>query len=77
MIKDKTVFIILDRNTDEVKGSYNRAYTTDYEFSSALYARSSHGRGIYEDTKKYRIAEYKVTYTLVDGDVGCTDDSTN
>jgi len=70
--KPQTVFRIIDRATGEAVGSYSRAYCDEYDFISASAARTANCHGMFEDTKKYAIAKYRVTYELIDSDVGLT-----
>ena len=51
-----------------LKGVYSRANNVEYDFSSVSSARSSHCWDIYQDKQKYKIAKYKVTYTLIEED---------
>jgi hypothetical protein len=67
--KPSTVFRIIDRATGMAVGSYSRAYCNEYDFDSASEARHANCHGIFEDTEKYRIAQYKVTYELIEEDV--------
>ena len=64
-----TIYQLVNKETGDVEGAYIRAYHTEYTFSSAEKARRSNWHGIYEDTDKYRVVKYKVTYELVDKDV--------
>lgn len=63
------VFRIIDRTNGEAVGSYSRAYCDEYDFSSADSARTANCHGIFEDTKRYAIAKYRVIYELIDADV--------
>src|ERR1019366_661040 len=47
----------------------SRACCDEYDFSSAESARSANCHGTFEDRKRYRIAKYRVTYTLINPDV--------
>lgn len=64
--KPETVFRIIDRETGEPQGSYSRAYCDEFDFSSVSEARTANCHGIYEDREKYGIAEYRVTYELIE-----------
>lgn len=64
--KPETVFRIIDRESGEAVGSYSRAYCDEYDFHSPNEARNANCHGIFRDRKKYRIAKYKVTYTLIE-----------
>lgn len=66
--KPETVFRIIDRNSGEAVGSYSRAYCDEYNFSSVSEARNANCHGMFEDKEKYKIAKYKVTYTLIEDD---------
>jgi hypothetical protein len=63
--KPERVFRIIDRSTGEAKGSYSRACCDEYDFDSVDRARSANCHGMFEDKKKYAIAEYEVTYKLI------------
>lgn len=67
--KPEIVFRIIDRKTGEVTGSYSRAYCNEYDFESDERARSANVHGIFKDKEKYAIAQYKVTYELINPDV--------
>jgi hypothetical protein len=66
----KIVYRIIDRATGQPEGVYSRAYGDEYDFGSPADARRSNCWDIYEDTDKYRIAKYRVTYELLEED--CT-----
>lgn len=66
--KPEFVFRIINRTTGEPVGSYSRAYCDEFDFSSVGEARHSNCHGVFEDTEKYAIAKYRVTYELIDGD---------
>ena len=66
--KPEIVFRIIDKQTGEAVGSYSRAYCDEYDFNSASQARNTNCHGIFKDKEKYKIAKYKVTYTLIDDD---------
>lgn len=68
-IKPSKVYRIYNRENGEPCGAYSRACFDEMEFSSAEQARNSHCWNIYKDKKKYRIAKYKITYTLIEEDV--------
>lgn len=63
------VYLIIDRVTEEPQGSYSRAYCDEYYFSSPEKARNANCHGMFLDRAKYKIAEYRVTYTLIADDV--------
>lgn len=67
--KPATVFRIIDRDSGEAVGSYSRSYCDEFDFESAGQARSANCHGMFEDRMKYAIAEYRVTYELIDPDV--------
>lgn len=62
------VYRIIDRSTNQPVGSYSRAHHDQYDFTSVAEARSANCHGIFADKEKYRIAKYRVTYELLDGD---------
>lgn len=66
---DRTVFRLFERGTDNPTGAYSRAYHTEYEFASVDDARSSNVHGLFSDPLKYRVAQYRVTYELINADV--------
>lgn len=66
---EREVYNIIDRETGEQEGSYERGNYTKYDFSSVDSARGSNCHGIYKNRVKYRIAKYKVTIELIDEDV--------
>lgn len=67
--KPETVFRIIDRETGNPVGSYSRAYCDEFDFNSASEAREANCHGIFKDKDKYKIAKYRVTYTLIEDDV--------
>lgn len=67
--KPETVFRIFNRENDEIQGSYSRSYCEEFDFHSAEQARMANCHGEFKDKGKYRIAQYRVTYELIDGDV--------
>ncbi len=71
--KPEEVFRIIDRSTGEAVGSYSRAYSDEFDFSSCEDARGANCHGMFQDTGKYAIAKYRVTYELVDPDVDRSD----
>jgi len=66
--KPATVFRIIDRETGAPCGSYSRACCDEYDFSSVSEARSANVHGLFEDTARYAIAQYRVTYELIEAD---------
>lgn len=66
--KPAEVYRIIDRKTGEVQGSYSRAHD-GFDFASAYEARHANCHGMFEDTVKYKIAKYRVTYELIEDDV--------
>ena len=66
--KPETVFRIIDNVTGEPVGCYSRAYCDEYDFRSVAEARNANSHGIFKNKEKYRIAKYKVTYTLIEED---------
>ena len=67
--KPEVVFRIIDKETGEAVGSYSRAYCDEFDFNSPSEARNANCHGVFEDREKYKIAKYKVTYTLIEDDV--------
>ena len=67
--KPEQVFRIINRETGNVEGSYSRAYCDEYDFNSPSEARNANCHDMFQDRKKYAIAEYRVTYELVNPDV--------
>lgn len=67
--KPEVVFRIIQRATGEAQGSYSRACCDEYDFSSSEEARNANCHGIYRNKRRYKIAKYLVTYTLLDDDV--------
>jgi len=66
--KPEIVFRIIDKNSGEPVGSYSRAYCDEYDFKSISEARTANCHGMFEDKEKYKIAKYKITYTLIEDD---------
>lgn len=62
------IYKIINNETGELEGAYNRSYYTQYEFSSPGEARSSNVHDIFKNKREYRIQKWKVTYELVDDD---------
>jgi len=63
--KPEIVFRIINRNTNEFVGSYSRACYDEYDFRSVEEARNANCHGIFKDKETYKIAKYKLTYTLI------------
>ncbi len=63
--KPQRVFRIINRKTGEAVGSYSRAYCDEFDFDSAEQARSANCYEIFKNKDEYNIAEYEVTYRLV------------
>ncbi len=66
--KPETVFRIIDKNNGIAVGSYTRACCDEYDFYDVWSARNSNCHGMFKDKAKYKIAKYKVTYTLIEDD---------
>ena len=64
--KPQEIFRIIEQESGDAVGSYSRAYCDEYDFESVDEARNANTHGIFKDKEKYRIAKYKVTYTLVE-----------
>ena len=67
-MEDKIVYLIRNRETNELNGAYSRSYSTQYEFPSLSSARNSNVHGTFQDTDLYKVQKYKVTYTLLNDD---------
>lgn len=67
--KPEIVFRIIERTTGDAVGSYSRACCDEFDFASVPSARGANCHGVFEDKNKYAIAKYRVTYTLLVGDV--------
>ena len=67
--KPHEVFCITDRDSGKVCGSYSRACCDEYDFRSKDEARDANIHGMFQDTAKYKIAKYRVTYELIEDDV--------
>jgi len=65
--KPEEVYRIINKRTGEAVGSYSRSYCDDFDFKSVSQARHANCHGVFEDKEKYKIARYKVTYELLDG----------
>ena len=63
------IYMIVDKENDRFAGSYTRGNYDRYEFDSVSDARGANCHGMFKDKEKYRIAKYRVTYELIDGDV--------
>lgn len=63
------VFRIIDRDTGDAVGSYSRSCHDEYDFRSPRAARSANCHNMFEDTQKYKINRYRVTYELLEDDV--------
>jgi len=66
--KPDIIFRIIDKESLEPVGSYSRAYCKEYDFFSVNEARNANFHGEFKDKEKYKIAKYKVTYTLINDD---------
>ncbi len=66
--KPEIVFRIIDRASGEAQGSYSRACCDEYDFRTVFDARNANCHGRFLDAK-YAIAEYRVTYELINPDV--------
>jgi len=63
--KPERVFRIIDNDTGEAHGSYSRSCCDEFDFFSVEDARGANFHGLFGDKEKYSIAEYEVTYTLI------------
>lgn len=66
--KPETVFRIIDRSSGKPVGSYSKSCREEYDFVSVEAARGANCHGMFKDKEKYKIAKYKVTYTLIEDD---------
>ena len=66
--KPEIVFRIIDRDSGDAVGSYSRAYCDEYDFHSVYDARHANCHGMFKDKGTYKIAKYKVVYTLIEDD---------
>ena len=66
MKKEKIVYRIIDKSNNKHKGVYSRACHDVYDFESVEAARSSNCWDIFQNKETYKIAKYKITYTLID-----------
>jgi hypothetical protein len=67
-IKPSIVYRIIDRKTEDAVGSYSRSYCDEFDFNSVSEARNANCHGVFENREKYKIAKYRVTYTLIESD---------
>jgi len=67
-IKPEIVYRIIDKDSGNAIGSYSRANRDEYDFKSIREARGANCHGAFEDKEKYKIAKYKITYTLIEDD---------
>lgn len=67
--RPRTVFRIIDRKTGRVEGVQSPARHEEYDFDSPSSARRANCHGIHSDPRKFKIAKYRVTYTLIEDDV--------
>lgn len=66
--KPEIVFQIISRSSGNPIGSYSRACCDEYDFKSVSEARNANCHGMFQDNEKFKIAKYKVTYTLIEDD---------
>jgi hypothetical protein len=67
--KPEIIYRIIDRQTGGAAGSYSRACCDEYDFYTPEEARSANCHGMFMDKGKYKIAQYCVTYELINDDV--------
>ena len=67
--KPETVYRVINRETNDAVGSYSRSCCDEYDFYSKSEAKHANCHGEFENKEKYKIAKYKVTYTLIEDDV--------
>lgn len=63
--KPEIVYGIINKSTGEAVGSYSRAYCDEFDFESEQAARNANVHGEFQNTEKYDIVKYKVTYELL------------
>jgi len=66
--KPEIVYRIIEKKDGAPCGSYSRACCNEYDFESVASARRANCHGMFEDKSEYKIAKYRVTYELLDGD---------
>jgi len=66
--KPEIVFRIIEKGSGKPVGSYSRSYHDEYDFNSVSEAKNANCHGIFKNKEKYKIAKYRVTYTLIDDD---------
>lgn len=64
-MKQKTIFKIKNKKTNNYEGVYSRGYHDQYEFSSKDQALNANCHGIHKDETRYEIEEWLVTYKKV------------
>lgn len=64
----RTVYRIFNVATGDFEGVYSRAYHTEFDFPDPQSARTANCHNIHADKQKYKIAAFRVTYTLIDDD---------
>lgn len=64
--KPEIVYRIIDKKTGRACGSYSRACCDEYDFRSASEARNANVCGTFKNREIYQIAQYRVTYELID-----------
>jgi len=63
--KPSTVFRIINKENGGAVGSYSRACCDEFDFISVRDARTANCHGTFKDKDRYDIAEYRVTYELI------------
>lgn len=66
--KSHVVYHVVDRKTGNNCGAYSRAYHTEYDFPNPSEARNAMFSGEYKNKRRYKVAKYRVTYTLIKDD---------
>lgn len=66
--KPEVVFRIINRKSGNPVGSYSRACCDEYDFKSISEARNANCHGMFQNKEQFKIAKYKVTYTLIEDD---------
>lgn len=60
-----TVYRIISRKNGKACGSYSRACHDEFDFASVSEARNANCHDMFKNRKLYKIAKYRVTYTLI------------
>lgn len=66
--KPEIVYRIIGKKDGKAQGSFSRSTHDEYDFGSAVEARSANCHNMFENRELYKIAKYKVTYELIEDD---------